>query len=335
MGLFAPGDPIEVLELLRDLGVTVTLDRPRGELHVRPRPIPALERELITANRALLYDVLLGAHTGHVWTRCDKCGAGMMRKRGAKQRKCAFTPRCEGRHQVAAMSPVTDARSSRVDHPARFSTELLPALAKPLADWRLPVHDCFAGTGERLGHLCDELGLPFTGTEIEHPFIVDARVRRGDSTEARAYPTGEYVVATSPSYPNGMADHFKASDVSKRNTYRAALARTIGYDRELHPNNTARYNNRRGERIERQYWHLMRQAVAHWPDHVVVNVKDHYYTRDGAEQLYPTVAKWIELLESYGYAVARDDVKTPGQQFGANRHRVETEAVLVCERSRP
>jgi hypothetical protein len=80
------------------MGVTVTLDRPRGQLHVRPRPVPALAAELVRANRALLHAVLYGARTEHVWARCDECGAGMMRRKRAKPRRCVFTPRCDGRH---------------------------------------------------------------------------------------------------------------------------------------------------------------------------------------------------------------------------------------------
>jgi hypothetical protein len=191
------------------------------------------------------------------------------------------------------------------------------------------VHDPFAGTGERLGRLCDELGFEFTGTEIEPEWIVDARVHRGDSTDADAYPTGEYVIATSPSYPNGMADHFKASKIEGRNTYRQALARTRGgADRPLHVNNTGRYNIRRGQHIEAQYWTLVRAAVAHWPDRAVVNVKDFYYENT---KIYPLVDKWTELLGDYGYEIVdRTDVETPGQRYGANPERVEAEAVLVA-----
>jgi hypothetical protein len=93
------GDPINVLELLRGMGVTVTLDRPGGKLHVRPRPLPPLAAELVRANRALLHAVLYGAYTDHVWARCDKCGAGMMRPKGAKPKRCVMTPGCDGRHR--------------------------------------------------------------------------------------------------------------------------------------------------------------------------------------------------------------------------------------------
>jgi hypothetical protein len=100
-GLFAraPGDPLQALELLEDMGVTVTLDRASGALHVRPRPLPEVARELVVTNRALLHAVLVGAHTGHVWAPCDQCGEGMMRKKSAGPRRCAITPGCEGRHQ--------------------------------------------------------------------------------------------------------------------------------------------------------------------------------------------------------------------------------------------
>jgi hypothetical protein len=39
----------EVLAALEDAGVTVTLDRPTGQLHARPRPLPDRARELIRA----------------------------------------------------------------------------------------------------------------------------------------------------------------------------------------------------------------------------------------------------------------------------------------------
>lgn len=91
-------DPVDVLDLLSSMGVTVTLDRPRGELHVRPRPLPELARELVRSNRALLHAVLYGAYTDYVWARCYECGEGLMRPKNKKLRPCAITPHCEGRH---------------------------------------------------------------------------------------------------------------------------------------------------------------------------------------------------------------------------------------------
>jgi hypothetical protein len=64
---------------------------------------------------------------------------------------------------------------------------LSPRERKEACEWDLPVHDPFAGTGERLGALCDTLGLTFTGTEIEPEFARDRRVHAGDSAEAGTY----------------------------------------------------------------------------------------------------------------------------------------------------
>lgn len=105
-------------------------------------------------------------------------------------------------------------------HPARWSPQIIDVLRTELAGapW---VHDPFAGTGERLGALCDEIGVEFSGTELEEAFIVDPRVVPGDSRDNRTYPRlpwpaigwGPYWIVTSPVYPNGMADHFVSSGV--------------------------------------------------------------------------------------------------------------------------
>src|SRR5687768_13659268 len=124
-------------------------------------------------------------------------------------------------------------------HPAQYSPEVIEAITPILAEWNAPVLDPFAGTGVRLGWLCDQLGLPYMGIEIEPEFIVDPRVVNGDATDG--FTASEWtVIVTSPVYPNGIADHFKASDTKGRHTYRAALADIAGEDRELHPNNMGR-----------------------------------------------------------------------------------------------
>jgi hypothetical protein len=226
-------------------------------------------------------------------------------------------------------------------HPAQYSAELLPHLARPLAAWGLAVHDPFAGPGFRLGALCDQLGLPFTGTEIVDTWVVgavnqrpgDPRVAPGDSTSPLTYPGGAYAICTSPTYPNGMADDFKAKDWERRNTYRHAEQRARGGvdPGKLHPRNTGRYGPRRGESSVARYWALMRAAVRHWPDRAVVNVKDVTVRR----RLYQVVRPWVALLEEHGYEIVDQvDVKTRGQREGANLHDqpVESEAVLTCER---
>jgi hypothetical protein len=223
---------------------------------------------------------------------------------------------------------------SKVIHRATYSKELLPHMGRALAAWGLPVHDCFAGTGEKLGRLCDELGLTFTGTEIEEPLIVDPHVRAGDATDPASYPSGEFVVMTSPTYGNGCNDDFVwrgPDSKNKHNTYRHWLSETVGHDQPLHKNNTGKYGVvRRGPGEEARYWALNRAAVAHWPDRVIVNCKD--FTHHNTE-IYPLVAKWTALLEEHGYVV-RDPVEVPcpSLKYGANRDRVKTEALLVAER---
>jgi hypothetical protein len=57
----------EVLASLESDGVTVTFDPPTGQLHVRPRPVPATAAELIRAHRELLVGFLSHA--------CSRYGA--------------------------------------------------------------------------------------------------------------------------------------------------------------------------------------------------------------------------------------------------------------------
>lgn len=72
-------------------------------------------------------------------------------------------------------------------HPAPYSMEIIAVFAKMLpAGTR--IHDPFAGGGERLGALADQLGCTFTGTDIEAPFISDPRVRHGNACVVSDYP---------------------------------------------------------------------------------------------------------------------------------------------------
>jgi Protein of unknown function (DUF3631) len=225
-------------------------------------------------------------------------------------------------------------RSRRVKHGAQYSKQLLKDLARPLAAWGLPVHDPFAGLGVVLGRLCDDLGLPFTGTEIEPCWIVDSRVDAGDSTNADTYPTGEYVICTSPTYGNGCGDDmpYRPKSPYTYNTYRHWKGETLGHDEPLLDNNTGQYTLRHGsERAERRYWGIHRAALAHWPDRVIVNVKDFPHRNT---ETYPLTEKWRALLEEHGYEILKQhDPETQGNRYGENRERrVETEAILVCER---
>lgn len=213
----------------------------------------------------------------------------------------------------------------------RWTQAILDALATVIAAWGLPVHDPFAGEGERLGLLCDHLGVPFSGTEIEPEYILDPRVRPGDSTQSDSYPAWEHVVVTSPAYPNGWTDHFHARDASRRHTYRQALAVLLGHDRPLHPNNMGRYGFRQGKRAEAKHYRIAAAAVRWWPPHVAVNVSDFIHHHD---QVHAVVGPWVNLLGAAGYHVADPvPVATPRQRHGANgRVRVEHEHILIASR---
>jgi hypothetical protein len=219
------------------------------------------------------------------------------------------------------------------DHPCPFTPVILDHLGPILSRIGLPVHDPFAGTGERLGRLCDELGLPFTGTELEAPFIVDPRVKPGNSTRAETYPSGEFVVCTSPAYPNGMTDHFNAKDSSRRHTYRQALARILGHDQPLHEDNMGRWGNayRRSKRSEARHFEIAKRCVEHWPDAAVVNVKDVV----ASNYTVHVIERWVDLLREAGYhRFGMIEVATPGQRHGQNsEYRADTETIIVARRT--
>jgi hypothetical protein len=226
---------------------------------------------------------------------------------------------------------------SKAVHKATYSKQLLPHMHRLLAEWGLWVHDPFGGLGIELGRLCDQLGLPFTGTEIEEGWASrgDPRVRLGDATDPSTYPTGEFVVMTSPTYGNRCNDDFVWRPGNKHtyNTYRHWLSETVGHDQPLQKNNSGKYGIRRTSQSEADYWRINRAAVTLWPERVIVNAKDFEYDNG---KVYPLVKEWTALLEKSGYTV-RPPIEEycPGNRYGENRdRRVDTEALLVCERPR-
>lgn len=202
----------------------------------------------------------------------------------------------------------------------------MDALGPLLEERGLPVHDPFAGTGERLGELCDSLGLTFTGTDLEDWPDRDPRVTLGDALDPRTYPQGARLIVTSPTYGNGMNDHHEARDPSRRHTYRAALGRP------LHENNTGRYGIRRGRRSMTRYWTMHAEAITHWHRlgwPAVVNVKA--FIKDF--EVYDLPERWAHTLAEHGYRVtARLEVPCPGIRHGANHAaRIDHEVILVAE----
>jgi hypothetical protein len=214
-------------------------------------------------------------------------------------------------------------------HPARFSPEDIDALEPILKEIGLPVFDCFGGTGERLGQLCDRISLEFSGVELEPEWITDSRIRPGDATRADVYPSGPYVLCTSPVFPSGMTDHFAAKDGSRRYTYRQGLAAVTGYDRPLHASNMGQYGPRRGKRAEAMHWNIADRCVPHWPDVAVVNVSNSIM---GGKE-YPTVACWRALLGRHGFTVIDEvEVRTRRNLDSPNRQRAEFEVILIAKK---
>ena len=238
-----------------------------------------------------------------------------------------------------------------MSHPARFSKAVIDVIAEVLQGYTsihacsttgIHIHDPFAGTGERLWELSQMLEPPasISGTEIEAEFIKNQAVSVGDATERSTYPDHPYVIVTSPTYPNGMADSWSAKDPSTRKTYRAALREiNAGDDRQLHDNNQGRYGYRgtsQKSSKRRAYWDIAERSVVNWDgaQMALVNVSDFIWSRGGVDNVERVCDEWQALMERHGWKIeANIPVGTPRMGYGANRHkRVPVERVLVCSR---
>ena len=261
--------------------------------------------------------------------------------------------------------------AAAVHHPARYSAVLLDTIRPALAG-APHVHDPFAGTGERLGALCDELGVTYSGTEIEPSFIVDPRVRQGDSRRWPTYPPFwpvqpgsapervPYWIATSPVYANGMADNFRPTGICsycngvavdpageecpkckgtgrraiQRHTYRMAKMLATGDPAaELAEGNMGRNSYRQGHRARGRYWEIAGEVVRQWYWAERVVLNVSDFIMQG--QAVPHVAEWWDLMRGHGWHLAAETaVRTPRQRNGANAAaRAATEAVGVFTRS--
>jgi hypothetical protein len=150
-------------------------------------------------------------------------------------------------------------------------------------------------------------------------------VRRANAVDLDSYPREPFVVVTSPTYPNGMSDHFNRQDGTQGYTYRTALGQGLDQD------NSGRYSIRGGQKALSLYWAIVRSAVDCWAmsgASVAVNVKDFIHDRG----VYPLADEWVVLLDEYGYHVAnRVKVPTKGMRNGANRDaRLEYEEIIVA-----
>jgi hypothetical protein len=236
-------------------------------------------------------------------------------------------------------------------HPARFSGAIVDKLRAlilaeyPHQDGRPFIFDPFAGTGERLAELgsfdADGNRIFVGGIELQRHFIVNKRlVKQGDATKPKMYPVGtKFVIATSPVYPNGMAEQYDIGeeDPSYRPLYVVAN-KLAGGDVKLHPNNMGQFGyrgTRRGGRSVKRaaYWELAGQAVEQWTRNlwcqgIYLNVSD--FMSGGVVE--PLVDDWKALLRAHGWKIKRTvKVKTPRNK-GVNNAalRVEHECIVVA-----
>lgn len=246
-----------------------------------------------------------------------------------------------------------------MSHPARYSREVLALFAEILLhEWpdfmpRPILHDPFAGTGERLHEFCNhpDTYFTYTGTEIEEAFIEAPGIVHGDARDPLTYPphtrtddlwAAGWVIVTSAVYPNGMCDHHRPRDTSKRRNYRASkIAITGDPDAELDEGNAGRYGYRGTKRPEdggtskrrEQYWAIHRAAIPHWEtaEMVLVNVSDFKHSNGEVE---PVVDDWAALLREFGWTdQTHHPVGTKRMRHGKNREqRVEHEVVIVGRR---
>jgi hypothetical protein len=213
-------------------------------------------------------------------------------------------------------------------HPARFNDDIIQILGDLIAEfypgWDR-VFDPFAGTGQRLAELCKEKHLAFAGCDIEEWPDAHANVWIGDATDITYYPFPPFLIITSPTYGNGVNDHFEPKEDSKRYTYRTALGKP------LNANNSGRYSIRGGKKSWQRYMDINKAAVeiwAHLKVPAMVNVKSFIHNHE----IIDLPLLWIELLQDAGYDILdQRQVKVPCLRHGKHADvRIDHEDVIVA-----
>jgi SAM-dependent methyltransferase len=217
-------------------------------------------------------------------------------------------------------------------HPAPYSDCILTAIdeALPAAGVFL---DPMCGSGR-----CFELERPgrvVVGGEIEREFAaLHSKTMVADATRlpfgAGAFDGG----FTSPAYPNRMAGDYTGPGWTKnpkgRRNY-SLSKRWLARDERvvLHRHNTARYGVKRGIA---EYWDLHLRI---WGEVGRVVKPGGVFVLNAKDLPGMTVVDGhVEMLEAAGFAVEyRMPVFPPGYRYGANRHRVDHEEIVVMRRT--
>lgn len=216
------------------------------------------------------------------------------------------------------------------NHPARFSSELIPIfcdLLQQYAPLANTVFDPFGGTGERLDELASLLPqMQFRATEIEPLWHVSERVCLGNALRLPLFDDSVDVVLTSPAYGNRMADHHNAKDGSRRRTYRHMLGVP------LHPDNSGAMQWGEAYRaFHVAAWteakRILQPYAPRYRGILMLNIKNHI-----RGDLEMKVTQWhtAALVELGFDLIDIKEVPVPSMRFGANANkRALCESVIV------
>jgi SAM-dependent methyltransferase len=226
-------------------------------------------------------------------------------------------------------------------HPAKYSQQLMPALASSLVGCR-NVLDPFAGTGRihelngwvvnqetgsrrnrvNIGDTSITLELETYGVELEPEWAeMHPRTIQGNALYLPFLNESFDAICTSPVYGNRMSDHHDAKDTSRRNTYTHALGR------KLHPDNSGTLQWGEAYRD----FHLRAWAesirVLRPGGRFVLNIKDHIRGGD----VMPVTQWHTDALSGLGLVLAaQKQIETPGNRQGENGDlRIPHEWVIV------
>lgn len=226
--------------------------------------------------------------------------------------------------------------SKSTKHPAKFTDDILDAVAELLPDRDLAILDPFAGVGRVHGLRERGKARGFVwyteGVELEYewarqsnglfgaPVMVGSTLRLSRALDT-FYPSYNAIV-TSPCYGNRMADTY-AGDGTDRHTYRIYLGRELseGSSAGLQWGERYRIFHRRAwAEVTRE---CKRDAV------FILNIKDHI--RKG--KVAPVTRFHVRTLRQLGWReTGRIEVGAPGHRHGENYEaRVEYESVIRFE----
>lgn len=209
-----------------------------------------------------------------------------------------------------------------MEHPAKFSDNILDKIRQMLDEASGLLLDPFAGTGKV--HQLQTPNLKTIGVELEpewanmHPNTIVGNALHLPFADQ----TFDYIV-TSPVYGNRMSDHHNAKDGSKRQTYK----HTIG--RDLHPDNSGQLQwGPRYKQFHEQAWREIKR-VTKIGGTLILNTSNHI--RKGQEQ---PVTQWHQnYFETHGWNIEDStDLTTSRYRRGANhnlRPSTETLSQLV------